>query len=359
MFVLRLAEKIFVVFSLLFFTDAILPVVNEVSGIQINLIIQVCLVGIQAGSVLLLFAWWRKVFHTASKEKLLWILLGIVVVSVFWSDAPITTLGSIRNLLPVILLGVYFAARYSLKEQLQLLAWMLGIAALLSVAFALALPSYGVMGIAPNSKAEALSHVGAWRGIYSHKNVLGRIMVLSAVVFLLLATNSHKYRWLLWTGFGLSAGLILLSTSKTSLIIFLTLVFLLPLYKALRWNYSLAVPFFITVVLTGGSVAILFLGNAEILLGAFGRDLTLTGRTELWAAVLEKIWQRPWLGYGYFGFWRGLEGASTDVLECSPMEAPHSHNGLLDLWLDLGLLGLSVFILSFIAVCLRSVTGYA
>ncbi len=356
MIVLKLAEKIFIVLSLLFFSDAIFPLLEEVGGIPINPIMNVCFLGIQAGLILLLVAWWRKVFRNALKEKLLWVLLGIVVFSVFWSDVPTTTLGSIRNLVPAILLGVYLAARYTLKEQLQLLAWMLSIAALLSVVCSIVLPSYGVMGMAPNSSAEALSHMGAWRGIFSHKNDFGRIMDLSAVVFLLLAANSRKYRWLLWAGFSLSIGLILLSTSKTALIIFLTIVFLLPFYRALRWNYTLAIPFFIIVVLAGGSVAILLLGNAEAILGALGRDLTFTGRTDLWVAVLDKIWQRPWLGYGYYGFWQVLGGESTDVLKTVHWEAPHSHNGLLDLWLDLGLLGLSVFVLTFIAVCLRSVT---
>lgn len=106
----------------------------------------------------------------------------------------------------------------------------------------------------------------------------------------------------------------------------------------------------------GGSVATLLLANAETILAAFGRDLTFTGRTELWAAVFNKIWERPWLGYGYTGFWQGWAGASGEVWSAVGWEAPSSHNGLLDLWLDLGLLGLSAFILSFIATCLRSVT---
>ncbi len=352
---LRLAEKVFVVLSLLFFTDAILPVLNQVSGIQINSIIKVCFFVIQTITILLIVAWWKKVFRTVIKEKLLWAVVGIALVSVLWSDAPVTSLVNSISLLRITLLGVYFAARYSLKEQLQLLVWMFGIAVLLSVVFALALPSYGVMGVASNSSVEALNHTGAWRGIYIHKNVLGRTMVLSALAFLLFVSSSRRYRWVGWAGFGLSVGLILLSTSKTALMIFITIVFLFHLYKALRWNYSLAVPFFITLLLVSGTVALLFLGNAETILGAMGRDITLTGRTELWSAVFDKIWQRPWLGYGYRGFWRGWEGESADVWSVVKWAAPNSHNGLLDLWLDLGLLGLSAFVISFIAVCLRAV----
>jgi len=248
------------------------------------------------------------------------------------------------------------AARFSVKEQVRLLAWMLGIAMLLSLVFALVLPNYGVMGMGDIHNPQDSNHQGAWRGIYIHKNPLGRLMVMSALVFLLSAISSHRYRWVAWTGFGLSVCLILLSTSKTSLVVLLTLMSLLPFYRALRWKYTLAVPFFITVILVGGGVAILSVSNAEAILGAFGRDLTLTGRTDLWATVLDKIWERPWLGYGYAGFWQGWRGESADIWSVLNWQPPHSHNGLLDLWLDLGLLGVTAFLLSFIMVCFQAVT---
>lgn len=351
MLLLRLVEKVFCIFSLLFFTDAILPTLNEVSGLNTAPLKLVLSNGITIISIFLIFVRYKKVFHVVIREKFLWIIVGIALASMFWSDVPVSTLRGGIFLLQTTLFGVYIAARYSLNEQLRLLAWTFGIVVLLSIVFALALPSYGVMTV-----QEGGAHEGAWRGIYVHKNGLGRMMVLSAVVFLLSATNSRRYSWVAWAGFGLSIAIIVLSTSKTALAILLTIIVLLPFYKALRWNYSLAVPFFITVILVGAGVAILLISNAEAILGAFGRDLTFTGRTELWAVVLHKIWERPWLGYGYGGFWRGWEGESAQVLRIVRWEAPHSHNGFLDLWLDLGLLGLSAFALSFLAVCLRAVT---
>jgi len=239
--------------------------------------------------------------------------------------------------------------------ELQLLAWMCGTAALLSLFLGLALPTYGVMGAANTLSLEDKAHVGAWVGVYIHKNNLGITMTLSALVFLLFTTVSQKCRWVKWTGFALSVGLILLSTSKASLVMFLTIVVLLHLYRALRWNYSLAVPFFITVLLVAGGMAIWFLGNAESVLGILGRDASLTGRTDIWSAVLDKLWERPWLGYGYDVFWRDWEGESADVWMTQNLQVKHAHNGFLDLGLDLGLLGLFVFALSFITSWLRAV----
>jgi len=47
-----------------------------------------------------------------------------------------------------------------------------------------------------------------------------------------------------------------------------------------------------------------------------------------------------WGGYGFGAFWTGWEGPSALVWQASPWHPPHSHNGYLDIFLNLGLLGL-------------------
>ena len=361
MSIFKLAEKGFVILSLLVFSGAI-DLLNErlgfigSGGSQGSPISRAFELGILLGTIILIVVWRKRVLLNIYREKLLWLLVGIVLASVFWSDMPGETLRRSLSFVGTTLFGVYFAKRYPLNEQLRLLGWMCGIAVLLSIVVALVLPSYGVMGMGSIITAESTAHAGAWRGIYIHKNVLGRVMVLSAVVFLLLATGNRRHQWIAWAGFSLSVGLILLSTSKTSLAMFLTIMLLLPIYKALRWNYTLAVPFFITVVLVGGATATLFLGDAETILGAFGRDLTLTGRTDIWTAVLDKIWERPWLGYGYNAFWLGWGSESEEIWRALNWEVPHAHNGFLDLWLELGLLGIVTFVLGFVGLYVRAIT---
>ncbi|WP_049558612.1 O-antigen ligase family protein, partial [Limnoraphis robusta] len=75
------------------------------------------------------------------------------------------------------------------------------------------------------------------------------------------------------------------------------------------------------------------------LLGLIGKDPSLTGRTDLWAWAREMIDKRPWLGYGYTAFWQGLDGGSAYIIRAARWPVPYSHNGILDLWLDIGLLG--------------------
>jgi O-antigen ligase len=353
-FIPKLLEQGFAIFSLLFFSDAIFPLLNE-GGTGSDRISQVLYYLIQVVTILLIVAWHKKIIPIVIKEKLLWIFVAFALVSVFWSAAPGATLSRDIGLVRVTLFGVYFTSRYTVNEQLQLLAWTFGIAALLSLVFAVALPSYGIMGMGSVMDAENLAHTGSWRGIYTHKNGLGRIMVLSAMVQLLVASSSRQYSWLAWVGFSLSVGLIVFSTSKTSLVIFLTIMLLIPLYRALRWNTSVVLPFFITLILVSGGVITVLVSNAEAILGTLGKDLTLTGRTDLWLVALEKIWERPWLGYGYYGFWQGMNGESADIWIALKWEVPHAHNGFLDVAIDLGFLGLLIFLIPFLAAWLRAI----
>jgi exopolysaccharide production protein ExoQ len=74
------------------------------------------------------------------------------------------------------------------------------------------------------------------------------------------------------------------------------------------------------------------------------KDVTLTGRTELWSILLVSIQQRFWLGYGFDSFWQGLQGDSLNVIRAVGWLVPTAHNGYLDLLLSVGIIGLILFI---------------
>lgn len=349
--ILGLTEKWFVVFVLLFATAPLVPLFRTVEGNDIGLsdgdpLMQIVWLLIYLVSFFFISLRWKRFVYFVSNDKLLLLLLGLALVSVLWSAVPWVTLRRSLGLLATSLFGTYLAMRYGLKEQLQLLAWALGIAALLSLVFAVALPTYGI----------DWSQNEAWRGIYHQKNVLGRHMSLSAIVFLINAISCNRYRWIPWFGFGLSAGLTVLSTSKNALVAFLITLLLLPVYRTLRWHYKLKVPFLTSVILLSASVATCLLSNMATILNVMGKDTSLTGRTQLWAFLFEKFKEHLWLGYGYSGFWIGREGESGEVWSLLIWRPTHSHNGFLQLALDLGLLGLVVFMFSFLKTCLRAVT---
>jgi exopolysaccharide production protein ExoQ len=85
------------------------------------------------------------------------------------------------------------------------------------------------------------------------------------------------------------------------------------------------------------SVAASVFDADSTLIGALGRDSTLTGRTELWGEVLE-MGTNPLLGAGFESFWLGERLEKLWALHWwKPTQA---HNGYLEVYLNLGASGL-------------------
>jgi exopolysaccharide production protein ExoQ len=76
--------------------------------------------------------------------------------------------------------------------------------------------------------------------------------------------------------------------------------------------------------------------------GLLGKDATLTGRTQIWAAVMHRIDERPWLGYGYAATWDNTApyGPLSWIIHDAGFRPHHAHNSWLEQWLALGVVGL-------------------
>jgi O-antigen ligase len=350
---LGLAEQIFTVVSLLHYSGGpVSLILTGGSGDVVssagndNSLVKLLFFLIYVVTFFLLVARWKKVIYLIRKDRVIGVLMGMVFVSLLWSVAPTSTLIRAFALVGTTLFGIYLATRYSMRQQLQMLAWMFCIAIVLSLLFGVILRNYGV-----HTSGDL---AGNWRGIYVHKNVLGAVMSLSAIVFFLLAIGIKRNRWLLWCGFSFSIILLLLSTSKTSLLKVVQLLALILVCRPLRWRYEMMIPGIIALITIGGSLYVWFTTNAETVLGSIGKDATLTGRTDLWPFVWDLIEKRPWLGYGYSGLWLNWDSETAYVWRAIGWIAPNSHNGFLDLLLQFGILGLSIFLLGFCANLVRA-----
>jgi O-antigen ligase len=298
---------------------------------------------IYAVTFFLMLARFKSVVRPLMRDPFLWALVGIAATSFIWSDFPNVSQKSGVLLLQTTLFGLYFASRFSMKEQLRILAWALGIASVFSLLYSLALPG------------AAIDSGGLWRGPLVHKNLFARLMVISGLSLLLVALNSRRYRYVIWTVFGITVTLILLSKSKTALVVFIALVILVPIYRMLQRSDSLAIPFFSIMILVGTSVATWFVTNWEPFLYSMGKDPTLSGRTDIWGAVIDKIWERPWLGYGYNAFWENGGVGQKAVFDVIFLNISQAHNGYLNLGAELGLLGLLFFVLSLLTAYIRAI----
>ena len=171
---------------------------------------------------ILILCRWKKFLKSLRGGIVILPVLAVACLSYSWSDSPDVTLKRLVALFGTSLVGLYLSSRYTIRQQLKLLACSFGLVVLGSFVFALALPDYGVMSV---------EHVGAWRGVFTHKNPLGIRMVFSAVIFFLLAIGEQRRRWLYFLGFFASATLVLLAQSGTALVTLTLVLLALPVYR--------------------------------------------------------------------------------------------------------------------------------
>ena len=333
----NIIELIFTYISLLIYTDALLILVLSGGAGQSDVVsyntsvYHVCFLIIYGTTLFFLAIRWKHVLYVVKKNKSFLLILLLAIFSVLWSEKrDATAIASIR-LVGTSMFGLHLAVRYSLKNQVNLLAQMFGWASILSILFAILLPKYGIMG------------EGMWRGIYTHKNGLGYIMVQAVSAFLITRKLKDKAK-ISNLYIVISISLIVLSDSATSLVGIVYLLVLLLVIQPFRLSYRSMI---FSLASTSTILFLLFISliaNAKAIAEFLGRDLTFTGRTDIWIAVWDMIMNRPWLGYGFSGFWHGLDGPSHYVWTRTGWPMTHSHNGFMELWINLGLIGLLIFI---------------
>jgi exopolysaccharide production protein ExoQ len=353
---LRIFEVIFSILSLIHISNAITPLiltkgVNEGDGVDISTfdlsINAEISVVIYLITLFLLIVRWKRVISVLSSNKLIWLLMGVICFSYFWSVNPGQTLRFTVYALGTTSFGLYLAIRYTLRQQLSLIGWTYGLLLVLSLLLAVAVPQYGLM---------AGVHEGALRGVFTHKNQFGAFMALGGVVFLLNAIRGEKLSWIYWILLALGCGSMVMSQSTTALATFLVMLILCIIYRIFRWRYEVMLSAILAVIIIGfiGLIWVAGYIGSDSLFSSVGKDATLSGRTDIWRYVWDQIQLHPWLGYGLAAFWNGYEGPSGYVQLAMRIAVIYAHNGFLDIWLSIGLVGLSIFLASFFVTSKQS-----
>jgi exopolysaccharide production protein ExoQ len=264
-------------------------------------------------------------------------LAALAVVSTVWSQFPLYT---IRRSLPFALaglFGLYLAVRFPVRRQLGILRVTMIALALGTVAMALCFPKLGLDASA--------GHHADWQGVFTQKNACGRMMVLAIAVLL----ADWKTSWQRVASAALFVVVMFMSGSRSAWLVeggLLVLWAALMTAKRVDRNTRVIVAFGAVVSLPLIACAVYI--SLPALAHWMGRDATLSGRTLIWKQVWIFILQRPWLGWGYDAFWRGTRGEAFRVVAAVHFMVFHAHNGFLEIWLELGGVGVGIFALSYL-----------
>jgi len=261
-------EYWYTIIALLFITGALTPLFAILGGAQVEdrgdsnpfRFGLATLLYLIAG--LLAFKSVGKTLELLQKNPLAFALLVLPLVSTIWSVDPALTFRRAVACALTTVFCIYLAGRLSPEGLLKRLMFTLLLGGVVSIFYSVLLPQYGMHFDAAND--------GAFRGIYGHKNDLGRVSVIAIVVSYFVVPSNQTER--LYRFLTLSVFLFLLAVSKsvTNWFIMLGLVGFVPMLALLR-SERLSLPLRVLLVLSFGvGTIVLVFVNAEALLEHLG-----------------------------------------------------------------------------------------
>jgi exopolysaccharide production protein ExoQ len=191
---------------------------------------------------------------------------------------------------------------------------------------------------------------GAWLGIFGSKNAFAFTMsnlALTSLALLLDSRTGRQRRWLVLVALLLSLFLLLMGRSTGALVTTILAV-TLGLGLAMLWRLPIGTRFLIVIMVilgTGAAGLVAWGFSADIsraFLNATGKDMTLTGRTELWAAAFREISYRPLLGQGYQAVWlpgNSVAEAMWAKFQIESKSGFHFHSTWISNAVEIGLIG--------------------
>jgi O-antigen ligase len=183
-----------------------------------------------------------------------------------------------------------------------------------------------------------LAETEGWRGAFDHKNSFGQIAGLLLLLILYRPVGLSVNRlWVLG-----AVGLLVASRSSTAVLscafaISLTALFNKATTRGWRRIGSTRLLFAVAAL----EISVAYLLTSQIL-DLVGKDPSLTGRTTIWEGLPATIVKHYVWGHGVGSFWV-IDASAQDrarIFETIHFSPGQSHNGWLDVGLDLGLPGL-------------------
>jgi O-antigen ligase len=276
------------------------------------------------------------------------VLLAVAAASTGWSVSPDETQRRAFGIVFTTLCGVALGSRWRWSELAEILAVAFALLSLGSLVLGLAAPTIGRM-------TELFP--GAWRGFWLEKNLFGQMMTFGFLIFAAAGLLNIKRAALWWPFAALDLGLLLLSTSKTSLVALVLGIAALGFVWLARRGGAVAVLTLYAAVVSLVGLGLCVLIAPDAFFALLGKDATFTGRTRIWEAVIRAINQRPWLGYGYQAVWTDTSGWGplAWIIKQAGFRPLHAHNSWLEQWLGMGLLGLAAWALYYLTTLFRAI----
>ncbi len=291
--------------------------------------------------------------------------LGFAILSISWSAyRPESALGTFIQLATT-LVAVFLAFSLTWDEFFKALATSLRYLLLGSLLFELIIsifvrnPVYIWWVDAPAADEKPLKllmwsrdqlfDLGPIQGLFGNSVLLGFTALLGLIVFGLQLANKDVRPFKGWFWIGLSALLLALTRSATVGIALLVTAVALGFtlwgrgLGETQAGYRSRTPLYATAttIILAGIAAVTF--ARDFVFGLLGKSSDLTGRIETWQKVIELAQQKPWFGWGWISYWAPWVDPFKSLDTKNHIQVMHAHNAWLDVWLQVGIIGLILF----------------
>lgn len=307
-----------------------------------NIVNQIVFSGAFLVSVLCLWKERGGVLEIVKKEKYLTLFLLWSMVSIMWSEHSLVSFKRIFQVFTTA--SVILAFLLNSDSADEALGYLKG---LLYVYIPLSVLAVLFIGGASDP------YTGTWRGLTRQKNLLGQASLVSVLsLFFAMRLGKVKWKTMCVLVIGMSVVLLVGARSMTSLLVFVSLIcigfwlWVDERFKTLGIGniYSM----FVMVCLMGMVVATYHWAPESMggFLGALGKDVTFTGRTELWRDVFDEFRKHAVMGTGFGAFWVVGDIRMMYLHETYVWLPNSAHMGYLDIMNETGVIGLGVFMLA-------------
>jgi len=293
----------------------------------------------------------RKVRKALFGAPAVLVFCGYLALSILWSDVPLYSLRRYMKFCGLLLMVLIVVTE---KEQLRAITQAIRRSTYFLVPLSLLFVKY---------YPELGRGYDRWTGspqnfgVAYDKNMLGKMCLVIVVV--LTASILRRFdtgflienRGSFWVDLGLLGLTVYLFTYTNSVTSYISAIVGVAVLLLLRVSHlKRHVGFYLSLAFIVGGATLLSSGIGASMVESFGRDLTLTNRTEIWGELI-RFSENPLVGTGYESFWTGAR------LEAILMRRRinEAHNGYLEIYLNLGLVGLALIGLLLLSAYRRAI----
>jgi exopolysaccharide production protein ExoQ len=313
----------------------------------------------------------RPAFRWRKTPKTLLLFLLLAVLSIAWSAYPGASALGVLAQLATTAAAVFLALCLSWQGLVAALSnavkWVLGLSLVFELIVAVVvrhpvLPLTPIQPVPSGKLPQAfywsrdlLFHGGPIQGILGNSNLLAMVALLSLIVFGIQLADRAPRRGVVITWLVVAA--LTLALTRSSTVIVATVATAVVLGFAL-WTRRAGPegrrPVYLTAAAALVATIVLVSLFASRIPALLGKSEDLTGRLDIWQKVIGLAEQRPAFGWGWVSYWAPWVSPFHDLAERNGVVYLQAHNAWLDVWFQLGVVGLLFFALLVVSTLWRS-----